>query len=687
MIDLSAASKQRSEHYRPPTIPSDPIQAFCQTMAEYGLEPGAIEPSGRLVRFDIDKRNDKAGWYVYFAGEVCAGAFGNWKTGEKQNWCQYGAGEMSDAQAAEYRRMVAEAKKRRKEEEARLHAVAKVKAGEIWTKADPAPAGHPYFQKKGVPCHGLRIDKGDLVVPVMDANGIIHNLQFIKPDGEKRFLFGGRVEGLSFTIPGDGRLYECEGYATGASIHQATGATVICAFNAGNLPPVARTVREKCPTAPLVICADNDRFTAGNPGVRFANEAAKATGATVVVPSFEGIPGGEDPDLKWTDFNDLAAVSGIEAVKAQITQPGERGRLPPLTAAGSRVAGRLKARPKPLEFIFKFNDQGLIPRGVIGVLTATGGTGKTFFLLSLATAGAAGSNFGPIRAPTPLNTLVIVGEDTQDELDRRLWDIGKGQFPEKLHAASVYGELGPLMRLDGSVPVLADTYYWLEETIKGHPGLDLLIIDPKSRFYGLDENNSEHATQWIQALEGLAKRHGLTILFSHHTSKDSAGKISQNMSRGSSAIVDGCRWQGGLVRMDDDMAAKFGIERARDYVLFDAPKSNYAADLPGVICFHRGEGGVLEYCEPGKDRAQNMAASLLEKISLDTRQYTRLELTKEAAGKEIAKEMKEEFPGFRRSADMKWIIERLIDEGKLHEIEAGDSKPGRAKIVLSAVPF
>ncbi|SDE21276.1 AAA family ATPase [Desulfuromonas thiophila] len=687
MIDLSVASQQRREYYRPPAVPDDPVEAFRGAMAEYGLAPDSIDPSGRLVRFDIDKRGDKAGWYVFFLGEVSAGAFGSWKSGDKQNWCQFGPGELTDAQAEEYRRTVERAKKQREEEEARLQAEARVKAGEIWDRAEPAAPDHPYLVKKGVACRDLKTGRGDLIAPLRDADGAIHNVQFIKPGGEKKFLFGGRVEGLSFTIPGDGRVMLCEGVATGASIHAATGATVICAFNAGNLPPVARSFRERCPTTPLTICADNDRFTAGNPGITKAGEAAKATGATLVFPCFDGIPGGDDQALKWSDFNDLAAVAGNDTVALQIKNPGERGRLPPLSPAGSQVGNRLKFRPKPLEFIFKFNDQGLIPRGVIGVLTATGGTGKTFFLLSLAMAGAAGGNFGPIRAPSPVKTLVIVGEDTQDELDRRLWDIGHGQFPEQLHAASVYGELGPLMRLDGSLPVLADTYFWLEQTIKNHPGLELLIIDPKSRFYGLDENNSEHATQWIQALEGLAKRHGLTILFSHHTSKDSAGKISQNMSRGSSAIVDGCRWQGGLVRMDDKMAARLGVERAREYVLFDAPKSNYAADLPGVICFRRGEGGVLEYTEPGREHKEKMAAALIEKITLDPRQYTRLDLVKGGAGDGIAREMKDKFPGFRRAVDMEWMIEKLINEKRLYEVEASDSAIGRPRIVLVAIPF
>ena len=53
--------------------------------------------------------------------------------------------------------------------------------------------------------------------------------------------------------------------------------------------------------AELVICADNDRQTEGNPGVTYATAAAKATGARLIVPDF---PEGE----AGSDFNDLAAI-------------------------------------------------------------------------------------------------------------------------------------------------------------------------------------------------------------------------------------------------------------------------------------------------------------------------------------------------------------------------------------------
>lgn len=109
-----------------------------------------------------------------------------------------------------------------------------------------------------------------------------------------------------------------EGFATGATIHQATGYPVAVAFNAGNLELVAQAIRHKLPALPLIICADDDAGTEGNPGIAKANLAALATGAKVAVPFF-----GDQRPEGATDFNDMAALLGPEAVRNVIAGAGE----------------------------------------------------------------------------------------------------------------------------------------------------------------------------------------------------------------------------------------------------------------------------------------------------------------------------------------------------------------------------
>jgi putative DNA primase/helicase len=152
-----------------------------------------------------------------------------------------------------------------------------------------------------------------LAVPMRDGADL-HSLQFIGPEGDKRFLSGGRVSGCYLLIGKlDGTLCIVEGYATGASIHEAAGCAVAVAFNAGNLLPVARALRANFPNLRLIVCADDDASTPGNPGLSKAREAAQAMGALLAVPDF----GKNRPDGA-TDFNDLHRHAGFEAVRAGI---------------------------------------------------------------------------------------------------------------------------------------------------------------------------------------------------------------------------------------------------------------------------------------------------------------------------------------------------------------------------------
>lgn len=181
-----------------------------------------------------------------------------------------------------------------------------------WAAAEPA-VDHPYLSDKGVKAHGLRIEAvHTLLIPMGDTEGRMHSLQSIAPDGSKRFMPGGRVKGCYCAIgKPSGRLVICEGYATGATIHEDTGHAVAVAFNSGNLLPVARALRSKYPCITLVIAADDDWKTEGNPGLTAATEAARAVGGLLAVPDFTSLP----RDQKDTDFNDLHRLAGMVEVQ------------------------------------------------------------------------------------------------------------------------------------------------------------------------------------------------------------------------------------------------------------------------------------------------------------------------------------------------------------------------------------
>lgn len=219
----------------------------------------------------------------------------------------------AERQASQERFKAREAQ--REAEEAAKHQAAAAEAARRWQDAQPS-TGHPYLSAKGVQAHGVRSDgAGGLLVPMRDTAGNLHSLQTIGVDGFKSFLTGGRVTGCYHAIgkPKGSTLIVCEGYATGASIHEATGQAVAVAFTSGNLEAVALALRAKFPALKITTAADDDHQTGGNPGITKATEAAQAVGGCVAVPVFP--PGRPD---KATDFNDLHKLAGPDAVRTCI---------------------------------------------------------------------------------------------------------------------------------------------------------------------------------------------------------------------------------------------------------------------------------------------------------------------------------------------------------------------------------
>lgn len=292
---------------------ANPIGQFRDAIQSAGLiPPDMIEADGKLRRFPSNgHRADDSGWYVFHDDGIPAGAFGDWRSGQSQTWRADIGRTLTPAEEAAHRAKVEAMQREREAAKAREQAEAASKAAAIWKAAIPAGEDHPYLTRKGIKASGARLHNGALVIPMHDGSEL-HSLQFIGPDGDKRFLTGGRVTGCYFSIgttKGAAALAICEGFATGATIHEATGYPVAVAFTAGNLEPVAKSLRAKLPDLRLILCADDDVATEGNPGITKAKAAARAVGGLVAIPDF-----GTDRLEGATDFNDMAAQCGKEAV-------------------------------------------------------------------------------------------------------------------------------------------------------------------------------------------------------------------------------------------------------------------------------------------------------------------------------------------------------------------------------------
>jgi phage/plasmid primase-like uncharacterized protein len=291
---------------------NDNIAHFRQAINNTGLiAPEDIQPE-RLIKFPGHEKaaNNRAAW-CYMFSDMRGGVFGDYSSGMESSWQADNATPYTEAERKANRQKFAAAKVQRESETARRHLSASMDAAQRLIKATHCTE-HAYTTAKGVHCYGLKIDAaGALIVPMIDTEGKTHSLQTITADGEKRFLSGGRVKGCYHAIGKPaGMLIVCEGYATGASIHESTGHAVAVAFNAGNLEAVAVALRRKYPALKIIIAADDDHLTTGNPGMTKAKAAAHAVGGLVAAPSF---PAGRCE--KDTDFNDLHQLAGQEAVK------------------------------------------------------------------------------------------------------------------------------------------------------------------------------------------------------------------------------------------------------------------------------------------------------------------------------------------------------------------------------------
>jgi putative DNA primase/helicase len=242
--------------------------------------------------------------------------FGSWKTDQTIKKSFKNLQDLSPHERQQYRQQVVQARQAAEQERKKLQLEAALEAQAIWKESPPAPHDHPYLTRKNIQPCGARVSNEKLVLSVYDEARVIANLQFIGKDGTKRFLSDGAKTGNCFTIGEPGHtIYVVEGFATGATIYEVIDTYVVIAFDVGNLKPVALRLRREYPDAQIIIAADNDAATDGNPGLTKAKKAAQAVDGLVVFPTFKNTDtNGKSP----TDFNDLYILEGLERVREQL---------------------------------------------------------------------------------------------------------------------------------------------------------------------------------------------------------------------------------------------------------------------------------------------------------------------------------------------------------------------------------
>jgi putative DNA primase/helicase len=512
----------------------DAISQFSEAIRAAGLmSPDDIQADGKLHRFASNgKRTDDAGWYVLHGDGIPAGSFGDWRGGFAQSWRADIGRTLTPDEEAAHQAKVETMRREREAEDAKRQAEARQKATAIWSESKSCTE-HPYLTRKRIGANGARLHGDALVIPMRDG-GAIHSLQFIGPDGGKRFLTGGRVTGCYFSIgnpKGAAVLCIVEGFATGATIHEATSYPVAVAFNAGNLGAVAKTLRGKFPDLPLILCGDFDKSGTGQ---KAATEAAQAIGGRVALPEFTAEELARDKPP--SDFNDLAQLCGADAVEQAIAGAAAPAKPEPQPEDESQPAGEYASsvellrgsdvKPEAVSWLWP----GWLAAGKMHVLGGAPGTGKTTISMALAATVTTGGRWPDVSHSPVGNVVIWSGEDDPaDTLVPRLAlsgaDLSRVYFIADVFDGNGRRSFDPARDMEP-----------LRRKLIEVGGVRLLIVDPIVSAVMGDSHKNAEVRRSLQPLVDLAASMRCALLGITHFSKGTGGRDPVERLTGSLAF-------------------------------------------------------------------------------------------------------------------------------------------------------
>ncbi|MGC9216637.1 AAA family ATPase [Acidithiobacillus sp.] len=490
----------------PPKDPPD-IQ-IKDAMLRMGINPPEhIFIDGQLHRFNSGTKgkpgHDKPGWYVVFQDiNGCAGRFGCWRAGLDMIFHEDIGRPLTTSEEMGRARRVSEARTIRDAEAAKLHDAVEKVVDAIWSEGAMASADHPYLSRKGIAPHGARVTgDGRLMVPLYGADGKLQTIQYIEATESgsvKRYHLGSSTRGASWmigTLDDYHTLYIAEGYATAATIHEATGQPCVVAYSASNLPAIANQYKS---CKKVVIVADND---ASGTGQSYADQASALTGASVIIPPDHG------------DANDYRQSGGDLLALLQ-----------PQTEEWLQPADDFCQAPAPIRWLVKhwLQDQGLI------MVHGPSGGGKTFAVLDWCLHIAAGLPDWNGHKVRHGDVIYLAGEGHHGLRGRvAAWKQEHPCDSLKMWISRAGCDLN------------TKTGHQLVRTSIHDSGAkpSIIVVDTLHRFLLGDENSAQDAKTMLDACALLMREFTCTVILVHHTG---VSDEAQHRARGSSA------WRGAL---------------------------------------------------------------------------------------------------------------------------------------------
>lgn len=497
-------------NFRPPDQekPAPPEEQLRDAIEASGLEPpGDIHIDGRLHRFRSNAKGrggggDKPGWYIAYPDGVPAGSFGCWRSDVSQNWRADVGRDLSPSEEMAITNRMNEARKERQRHQEELQDNVADVVATIWQDAGPASPEHPYLQAKGINPHGARITgDGRLMVPMYDASGELASIQYIDGQGDKKYHSGGKAGGALYAIgePTEHVLI-AEGFATAATLNDATGLQSFAAFSASSLPKVAGILREQLgKQARITVVADHDEHGVGR---NHADQAAAESGAAVAMPPTPG----QDANDYWLAGGDLS----------ELIEPKDDGWLVSVDDFAEQ--------PAPIAWLVKH----WVQENALMMVHGPSGGGKTFAVLDMCLRVAAGMDEWMGHRVKQAPVVYLAGEGHHGL---------RGRMAAWKHHHSV-GHIEAWISRDGCDLNTAQGYQRVAGAVRGlQTTPQVIVVDTLHRFLEGDENSAQDTKTMLDACNGLMAEFGCTVILVHHTG---VSEEAQHRARGSSA------WKGAL---------------------------------------------------------------------------------------------------------------------------------------------
>lgn len=555
---------------------ADAERRFMDIASEIGLDLrdihfGVTQDIVRVATND-DRAGKRSGWYVIHEEQgLLYGALGNWRS--DHTYVKF-TGRDERSIDSDLMRQIREKQEARRREAAEIQRKKAAEAAELVKWLKPASAEHPYLLRKQIGPNGALAMGSAILLPISDLAGNVISAQEIDIDGGKDFRQGCTTKGV-YVLGGPTPCYViCEGFATGASIYEATGMRVYVTFNAGNMAAMANAIADhegKNGGARAVIAGDNDKPNSMGEtiGQKKAQQAADAIGgALVLIPEEEG-----------ADWNDIA-IRKPAALKSAFS------RVRPLFQGWEEIDLSLLPRRDWLygnHYIRKFCSLTIAP----------GGLGKSTLALTEVISMATGRNLLGVQPKQKLRVVYHNAEDPLDEIKARVGAICQAfKIPQKELVGQLFIQSGrdsDINLAKGQQGEIIETAFQMISGFLHFYGVDLIVLDPLANMHSSPESNELMAALG-KRLSRLADERNCSIEIVHHTRKlnERTSHATVDDARGGSALIGAVRAARVLNAMEADEAIKFGLKTHMDHFRIEpGGKNNLSRPSDKAIWFER----------------------------------------------------------------------------------------------------